>query len=1209
MLRILSFFAASIFMLTACVDIPDDVDTSLNDKPTTITGVFSVDAPGSATVRLFSYEDGVKGAVLAETTTFEDGSFTFEMTASSQPMLIEATEGSFRSPITGRQISMGSYAIRTLFNFEAGKDSTIAVTPFTNIAAGLTQYKVNSDSQQNLKSAISESNEILSELYSIDIINVLPCNLSTTACQGSDSSYSYSIALAAWSNLANELCTNASCDDTTRQYYSSTVLADFTYRDIAADGFLDGMFFDSAGVIPTRIYLGTTEFSPLLYRNQFAQSLLRMVTDNSNEEISVEWETALAFAQQVNNSDLSIFNSEPPVAIDNESPSLTYQFKDGDAISGEVELDFTATDNITVVEVSYSLNSVEYPISNIASPTISFNSETFADGETEITLIAVDAFGNKTEEAVMLRIANYSPIVTLLSPALVKNSNYTLEIEINENGVDVDEVQINGTVVDSSNLSSIERNLTLSKGNSVNTVTVIDINSLTYDYNFTIGLDNQAPTVSVTSPGDNAPNIYNAQGNLVKWQPIEDSNQVLNITRDTIALDGLNPSAETLKSNNLAFVEFTVKDPEANGLKTDVNDLTVKVKYTKNGSVVFNNKTINHDDGYVIFALVNENLLEGWADHPTALNQKLEFSVEDSAGNITVYELDYLAALKTIDTSNSLIDERYYNQILNVDLNGDLSETVSSTLKIGNQTSILNDTLTSNRLIFDTTAVNDGRYEATVSITGLFDNTDSEKTFIRIDNTPPTLSNIQFPEFTNLTSATITGNAFDAGIGLDSFTVDNTEVQVNPENATFSTTKALNAGDKQYDFSLSAVDYFGQEVNESISVTLDTVKPDVTITGGINSTWSRDPTRTVSGSCTDTSSGVSSVNVSINGETESATCSGGSYSRSFSSIANGTHSISATATDNAGNEQSTTKSNVVRIDTAAPSIGVTGGTSSTWSKIPTRTVSGTCSDAHSGVSTINVSINGQNKTATCTGGTFAGAFTSIADGTHSITTTITDHAGNSKDVTNANAVRIDTNSPVASIDSSVSGWITSSSKTVTGSCSDSGSGVSTVNVQLGNTSKNTSCSGGRYSSNFGSLTNGNYTVKTTVTDQASNQISRTVSNAVKVDLTAPTLSGLSSQFQHCNMGFGGSCQRSQVFNITAQDLESGITSLTKTSGSSCTLNGTKLTCTTTVYECFETSIVSSTIKATNSAGNSTSKSASFRLTATCDCDGELCIEP
>lgn len=151
----------------------------------------------------------------------------------------------------------------------------------------------------------------------------------------------------------------------------------------------------------------------------------------------------------------------------------------------------------------------------------------------------------------------------------------------------------------------------------------------------------------------------------------------------------------------------------------------------------------------------------------------------------------------------------------------------------------------------------------------------------------------------------------------------------------------------------------------------------------------------------------------------SGVASGGTYSVTVSSLADGMRTITATATDSSGNESATSAALAVTIDTqapAAPSVpdlapASDSGMSSTDNI--TNDTSPTFSGSAEAGATVGLLAGGnQAGSGTATGGSFSVTTGTVGEGAHTITATATDGAGNTSSPSAALVVTIDTTAPL-----------------------------------------------------------------------------------------------------------------------------------------------------------------------------------------------------
>jgi hypothetical protein len=188
------------------------------------------------------------------------------------------------------------------------------------------------------------------------------------------------------------------------------------------------------------------------------------------------------------------------------------------------------------------------------------------------------------------------------------------------------------------------------------------------------------------------------------------------------------------------------------------------------------------------------------------------------------------------------------------------------------------------------------------------------------------------------------------------------------------------------------------------------------------------------------------------------------------------------------------------VDSTAPIVTITSPTIGTILTIGTRAITGTASDgtAGSGVSNVQVSIDaGSYTTATpkATGdwSTWSRSVNIATAGSHTIHAKGTDKAGNVKTISTTITVTApDTTLPSVAITSPTSGATVSlSALTVRGTSSDTGSGISKVQIQLDSASYITASpkSSGDWSTwsgSFATMTAGSHTIHAKAIDKAGN---------------------------------------------------------------------------------------------------------------------------
>jgi hypothetical protein len=250
---------------------------------------------------------------------------------------------------------------------------------------------------------------------------------------------------------------------------------------------------------------------------------------------------------------------------------------------------------------------------------------------------------------------------------------------------------------------------------------------------------------------------------------------------------------------------------------------------------------------------------------------------------------------------------------------------------------------------------------------------------------PASLSNTSAPSFSF--SASKAGSSFQCSLDGAAFT-DCT-----------SPTSYSGLADGSHSFQVEATDPAGNTdpTPAGASWTIDTAAPDTTLSAAPAS-----PSTSSAASFTFTASKAGSTfQCSLDGAAFTACTS----PRSYSGLADGSHNVQVKATDAAGNTDPTPASASWTIDTTAPETTLSGGPAS-----PTNSTTATFS--------FSASESGSSFQCSLDGAAFAAcsspaAYSSLADGSHSVQVKATDPAGNTDPSPARSSWTIDTTPPYA----------------------------------------------------------------------------------------------------------------------------------------------------------------------------------------------------
>ncbi len=408
-------------------------------------------------------------------------------------------------------------------------------------------------------------------------------------------------------------------------------------------------------------------------------------------------------------------------------------------------------------------------------------------------------------------------------------------------------------------------------------------------------------------------------------------------------------------------------------------------------------------------------------------------------------------------------------------------------------------------------ALVDGGYSVVALGIDAAGNTGSASDSGVIDTTPPALA-VDAPALTNDSTPTITGSTDLPAGSTVTLTVTGSNGAVQTFTATVQPGGSYSAdvpaalAEGSYTVSASASDAAGNTAVASDTGLLDLTPPLITVDAPA---LTNDSTPTLTGT-TDLPAG-SPVTLTVTGangavQTFSTTVqAGGSYSADVpAALVEGGYSVTASATDAAGNSASTSDSGM--LDLTAPTITVDAPALGNDS---TPTITGATNlPAGSSVTLTVTGANGAVQSFAATvlaGGTYsADVPAALAEGPYSVTATATDAAGNSANANDSGA--IDLTAPVISVDAPA--LTNDSTPAISGSTDLPAGSTITLTVTGANgavqTFTATVLAGGSYSASVpAALVEGSYSVSASGSDAAGNSAS--ASDSGVLDLTAPTV--------------------------------------------------------------------------------------------------------
>ena len=417
---------------------------------------------------------------------------------------------------------------------------------------------------------------------------------------------------------------------------------------------------------------------------------------------------------------------------------------------------------------------------------------------------------------------------------------------------------------------------------------------------------------------------------------------------------------------------------------------------------------------------------------------------------------------------------------------------------------------------WNTTGVANGAHTLSAVATDTAGNTATSSVSVTMDNTPPAVSMTAPANGSYVNGGTVTATASttdSVGVTGVQFMLDGANLGAvvtgaGPAYSVSWNTAGISIG--PHTLSAVATDAAGNSATTSISVTMDTIAPTVSITAPANGTAINGGTITVTANATD-GVGVTGVQFKLDGSNLGAVVTGAGpiYSVSWNAtgVSSGPHTLSAVATDTAGNVGASSVS--VTIATTAPAISITTPANGAYVNGGTITVTANATDSV-GVTGVQFELDGVNLGAAVTGAgpTYSISWNTAAvtNGSHTLSAVATDAAGNT--ATASIPVTMNNTPPTVSMTSPASGsFVNGGTITVTANATDS-VGVTGVQFKLDGTNLGAVITGAGPSYNLtwntSGVANGPHTLSAVATDAAGNSSTATV--PVTMDSTPPAVS-------------------------------------------------------------------------------------------------------
>ncbi len=344
---------------------------------------------------------------------------------------------------------------------------------------------------------------------------------------------------------------------------------------------------------------------------------------------------------------------------------------------------------------------------------------------------------------------------------------------------------------------------------------------------------------------------------------------------------------------------------------------------------------------------------------------------------------------------------------------------------------------------------------------------------VLIDTIKPQLTIVSPTGAVNSATPVALAQYSDSGSGIDTtsvhMTLDGVDVTGTFAASASSATGTLGSGaslsESTHQLAVTVADKAGNVAQASSSFLVDVTPPAASFSSPVNNSFINNPQPAITLTYSDSGSGVNTNSIHLflqqgsTAETEITSLfafvagQGSGTIPAASALTPGTYHLRALVVDNAGNQTTATSAFVV--DTAPPTYTIVAPPANAFLNTATPTFTVTYTDDSSGVDTAKFALlvdgvdrtNRLTVTATGASGTLQ-ASDALADGTHQISVTVLDRAGNTAPVV-PQSFLVDTIRPTLTITTPAAASFTNNNHTpIAVTYSDSGSGIDVTSFQV-----------------------------------------------------------------------------------------------------------------------------------------------------------------
>jgi hypothetical protein len=560
-----------------------------------VTGNAIDSAISNATVSVYSFANGVRGARLGSGTTDGAGTFSVDIQAESQLVMVEVTGGTYVEEASGKEVGLtDGQNLRSLVRYESGETVNTNVTPLTHMATALAEYKIANGTIPG--QAMDEGFGMIDEFFTLDSRGVASINITndnpTLNTLDDEVKYGFYLAgLSSWTKKASQ-------DNNTPAHsiYTTAGLAQVMYRDIVSDGRLDGLGpFNKDGSQQPLALGPNASLNADEYRKAFSIHILAMANSVTINKTGLALDDVKDLAEIMRNKTGEFLNTEIPLDI--SSQGITFSLPEmNDFYSSKLVIMPTIEEGILGINrVAITIDGD--PVIPEGDPLVfPWVIDISGYNEERMYTVVVEVFNAldfSDSKQFSTGFDNIGPVVEVVNeaavlPPLTNESTVSLAGTVSATYAPLQSFTIthngNPIVPDVTN-GSWSNEIALVSGENEILITASDEAGNEYASNYQVILDTIPPVIGAT---DNASVLF-SYGNGVygSEEPLADDNSnslPLYLETNYIGFNvpyGKALNRETLSGDGVPYFAFTIQDFRYDGAPTTLDQLSLHLTYKR----------------------------------------------------------------------------------------------------------------------------------------------------------------------------------------------------------------------------------------------------------------------------------------------------------------------------------------------------------------------------------------------------------------------------------------------------------------------------------------------------------------------------------------------------------------------------------------------------------------------------------------------------